>query len=39
MLADLGLLALRLTLGAVFLLCVEEVLDRVDRTPELYLCP
>ena len=23
-------------LGAAFLLCVEEVLDRIDRTPELY---
>ena len=26
-------------LGAAFLLCVEEVLDCVDRTPEIYLCP
>ncbi len=23
-------------LGAAFLLCIEEVLDRIDRTPELY---
>ena len=23
-------------LGAAFLLCVEEVLDRIDRTPEIY---
>ena len=23
-------------LGAAFLLCVEEVLDRIDRTPALY---
>ncbi len=24
-------------LGAAFLLCVEEVLDRIDRTPEIYV--
>jgi plasmid stabilization system protein ParE len=23
-------------LGAAFLLCVEEVLDRINRTPEIY---
>ena len=26
----------RLGLGAEFLLCVEEVLERIDRTPEIY---
>ena len=29
----------RAGLGAAFLLCVEEVLDRIDRTPGIYLCP
>jgi len=24
-------------LGAAFLLCLEEVFDRIDRTPELYV--
>ena len=24
-------------LGAEFLLCVEEVLERIDRTPEMYM--
>ena len=26
----------RAGLGAEFLLCVEEVLERIDRTPEMY---
>ena len=26
----------RAGLGAAFLLCVEEVLERIDRTPEIY---
>ena len=26
----------RVGLGAEFLLCVEEVLERIDRTPEMY---
>jgi plasmid stabilization system protein ParE len=26
----------RTGLGAAFLLCVEEVLERIDRTPEIY---
>jgi plasmid stabilization system protein ParE len=27
----------RVGLGAEFLLCVEEVLERIDRTPEIYM--
>jgi plasmid stabilization system protein ParE len=26
----------RVGLGAEFLLCVEEVIERIDRTPEMY---
>jgi plasmid stabilization system protein ParE len=27
----------RVGLGATFLLCVEEVFERIDRTPEIYV--